>query len=373
MKKIIVNPGELVYNALCMNMSLVGGLSMYTEKFIAYLKNEKKMSPNTLEAYFRDVREFIAFEGERGNAKPEEVTSTDIIAFLNSRKNMGKSSATVNRKLASVRAFFNFLMEDGLLTSNPTTGIRSPRIEKKEIEYLSLEEIDKLITAPDSSVRGVRDRAILEVLYATGIRVTELIEADVEDINLRMGFITCAGEHSKARIVPLGRPGPGGSRKLYIRCQGQAAQKRSGGNRTVRELLRQADNETGSVEDPERVRRESRDQPQPDSEHNKELLRSTHAAERCRPQIHTGAHGARGYSRNTGIPCRHQEQDKRRIRPYTSPCKIKKYLYFVHGRCIINKLFAVAYTAGNFTGGHSGRNKLPRTSWREGGINPWMY
>lgn len=206
LKKIIVNLGELVYNALCMNMSLVGGLSMYTEKFIAYLKNEKKMSPNTLEAYFRDVREFIAFEGERGNTKPEEVTSTDIIAFLNSRKNMGKSSATVNRKLASVRAFFNFLMEDGLLTSNPTTGIRSPRIEKKEIEYLSLEEIDKLITAPDSSVRGVRDRAILEVLYATGIRVTELIEADVEDINLRMGFITCAGEHSKARIVPLGRP-----------------------------------------------------------------------------------------------------------------------------------------------------------------------
>ena len=215
LKKIIVNPGELVYNALCMNMSLVGGLSMYTEKFIAYLKNEKKMSPNTLEAYFRDVREFIAFEGERGNAKPEEVTSTDIIAFLNSRKNMGKSSATVNRKLASVTAFFNFLMEDGLLTSNPTTGIRSPRIEKKEIEYLSLEEIDKLITAPDSSVRGVRDRAILEVLYATGIRVTELIEADVEDINLRMGFITCAGEHSKARIVPLGRQAGWLSKAIY--------------------------------------------------------------------------------------------------------------------------------------------------------------
>ena len=108
LKKIIVNPGELVYNALCMNMSLVGGLSMYTEKFIAYLKNEKKMSPNTLEAYFRDVREFIAFEGERGNAKPEEVTSTDIIAFLNSRKNMGKSSATVNRKLASGKGVFQF-------------------------------------------------------------------------------------------------------------------------------------------------------------------------------------------------------------------------------------------------------------------------
>ena len=179
---------------------------MYIEKFIAYLKNERKMSPNTLEAYFRDVREFITFVEERGSSEPEDVTSTDIIAFLNSRKNMGKSAATVNRKLASVRAFFNFLMEDGDITSNPTSGIKSPRIEKKEIEYLSLEEIDKLISAPDDSIKGCRDRAILEVLYATGIRVSELIEADLSDINLRMGFIMCTGEHSKARIVPLGRP-----------------------------------------------------------------------------------------------------------------------------------------------------------------------
>ncbi len=179
---------------------------MYIEKFIAYLKNERKMSPNTLEAYFRDVREFITFVEERGSSEPEDVTSTDIIAFLNSRKNMGKSAATVNRKLASVRAFFNFLMEDGDIKSNPTSGIKSPRIEKKEIEYLSLEEIDKLISAPDDSIRGCRDRAILEVLYATGIRVSELIEADLSDINLRMGFIMCTGEHSKARIVPLGRP-----------------------------------------------------------------------------------------------------------------------------------------------------------------------
>lgn len=203
---IIVNPDELLYNAMCVCRTMFGGMFMYTEKFIAYLKNEKKMSPNTLEAYFRDVKEFLAFENERGNTELADVTSTDIIAFLNSRKSMGKSAATVNRKLASVRAFFNFLMESGTLTSNPTSGIRSPKIEKKEIEYLSLEEIDKLISAPDNSARGMRDRAILEVLYATGIRVSELIEADVEDINLRMGFITCAGEHSKPRIVPLGRP-----------------------------------------------------------------------------------------------------------------------------------------------------------------------
>ena len=227
LKKIIVNPGELVYNALCMNMSLVGGLSMYTEKFIAYLKNEKKMSPNTLEAYFRDVREFIAFEGERGNTKPEEVTSTDIIAFLNSRKNMGKSSATVNRKLASVRAFFNFLMEDGLLTSNPTTGIRSPRIEKKEIEYLSLEEIDKLITAPDSRRAGRQRQS------HTGGAVRYRHTGHRAHRGRCGGYQSQDGIHHMCRRAQQGKDraagetGPGGSRKLYIRCQGQAAQKRT--------------------------------------------------------------------------------------------------------------------------------------------------
>ena len=92
------------------------------------------------------------------------------------------------------------------MKNNPTANIKSPKIERKEIEYLEMDEIDKLLATPDDSVKGVRDRAILEVLYATGIRVSELIEANVEDINLRMGFITCTGEQSNPRIVPLGRP-----------------------------------------------------------------------------------------------------------------------------------------------------------------------
>jgi integrase/recombinase XerD len=92
------------------------------------------------------------------------------------------------------------------VTANPTQNIKSPRIERKAIEYLTLEEVDKLLSVPDDSLIGMRDRAMLELLYATGIRVTELIEANLEDINLRMGFITCAGEQSKARIIPIGRP-----------------------------------------------------------------------------------------------------------------------------------------------------------------------
>ncbi|MCQ2546796.1 MAG: tyrosine recombinase [Clostridia bacterium] len=179
---------------------------MYVEQFTDYLKTEKKMAKNSLDAYERDVNEFDAFEKSRGIDNIQDASSTEIIAYLHSLKTAGKSAATVNRKLASVRAFFNYLIERKLIESNPTAGIKSPRIERKEIEFLTIEEIDKLLEGPDDSLKGRRDRAILEVLYATGIKVSELIEANIEDINFRMGFITCSGESSKARIVPLGRP-----------------------------------------------------------------------------------------------------------------------------------------------------------------------
>ena len=179
---------------------------MYTKEFIEYLQKERRMSKNTLEAYSRDVLEFVAFEVSRGMSDILETSSTEVIAFLHNLKISGKSAATVNRKLASVRAFFNYLIEAGLMKNNPTANIKSPRIERKEIDYLEISEVETLLATPDDSVKGVRDRAILEVLYATGIRVSELIDSNVEDINLRMGFITCAGEHSNPRIVPLGRP-----------------------------------------------------------------------------------------------------------------------------------------------------------------------
>lgn len=179
---------------------------MYRKKFMQYLAGEKKMAKNSLDAYKRDVDEFAEFEASRGIDSLAETSSTEIVAFLHNLKNEGKSAATINRKLASVRAFYNFLSMEKLIDSNPTAGIRTPRIEKKEIEYVSIEEIDRLLEEPDDSVKGRRDRAILEVLYATGIKVSELIEANVDDINFRMGFITCSGDSDKARIVPLGRP-----------------------------------------------------------------------------------------------------------------------------------------------------------------------
>lgn len=179
---------------------------MYIDGFFEYLKTERKMSKNTLEAYKRDVIEFAEFEKSRKITDLRETQGTEVVAFLLQLKNDGKSAATVNRKLASIRAFYNYLRINDQVTANPTQNIKSPRIERKAIEYLTLEEVDRLLSVPDDSLIGQRDRAMLELLYATGIRVTELIEANLEDINLRMGFITCAGEQSKARIIPIGRP-----------------------------------------------------------------------------------------------------------------------------------------------------------------------
>ena len=179
---------------------------MYTDDFIEYLRKEKRMANNSCDAYRRDVSEFVSFEAARGITDVTQSSSTEMVAWLHQLKEKGRSASTVNRKVASVRAFYRYLMEKGFVSSDPTSGIRSPKIERKEIEYLTIQEIDRLLESPDDSVRGVRDRAILEVLYATGIRVSELIDMDLDSINLRMGFVTCDGEGSRARIIPLGRP-----------------------------------------------------------------------------------------------------------------------------------------------------------------------
>lgn len=179
---------------------------MYQDDFLRYLEKEKKMAQNTLEAYKRDVMDFFNFAKESGVEEMTTVSNTDVVTYLLKMKADNKSAATVNRKLASIRAYFNFLQEKGKIKGNPTMGIKSPKIERKELEYLTLEEVDLLLKMPDKSVRGMRDCAILELLYATGIRVNEIISANVEDVNLRIGFFTCPGEHGKARIIPMGRP-----------------------------------------------------------------------------------------------------------------------------------------------------------------------
>ncbi|MGN0735597.1 MAG: tyrosine recombinase [Anaerovoracaceae bacterium] len=178
---------------------------MSIEQFEAYLINERKMSANTVQAYVRDVRHFDDFVRSRGLTDVSEASNAEVVAFLMNLKTAGRSRSTVNRKLASIRTFFDYLQKSGNVKDNPTGDIKSPKIEKREIEFLSIEEIERLLSLPDDTHKGIRDRAILELLYATGIRATELIQMKASDVNLRMGFVKCDGPHSKARIIPMGR------------------------------------------------------------------------------------------------------------------------------------------------------------------------
>jgi integrase/recombinase XerD len=176
---------------------------METAAFEEYLRKTKKASENTITAYTRDISAFERYMNAHGKTA-ERASKTDIVAYIMELDKNGRSRSTSNRKLASLRAYYEFLISRGTLSSDPTKGIKTPRAERGELEYLSIEEVNHLLSMPDDSVKGKRDRAILEVLYGTGIRVMELIKLDLKDLNLRMGFITCSGEHGRARIVPLG-------------------------------------------------------------------------------------------------------------------------------------------------------------------------
>jgi len=181
-------------------------MDRFLNDFINYLTSEKKMAQNSLDAYKRDVQEFAGMIREKDNLSLDEASNTEVVAYLLKLKNEGKSAATVNRKIASLRVFYNYLAARKLISDNPTLNIKSPKIERKNIEFLTIEEIDELLNKPDQSIKGLRDKAILELLYATGIRVSEIVEMNLEDVNIRMGFVTCTGEHGKARIIPMGRP-----------------------------------------------------------------------------------------------------------------------------------------------------------------------
>ena len=172
--------------------------------FMEYLKQEKKASDNTCEAYRRDIEAFGRFLAGREVEDPSNATGADVAAYLMELKNEGRSRSTANRKLSSIRTYYKYMIRQGKAAVNPTEDIKSPRIERRELEYLTIEEVERLLEAPDDSIKGIRDRAILEVLYATGIRVSEIIELRLRDANLRMGFITCSGSHGRARIVPMG-------------------------------------------------------------------------------------------------------------------------------------------------------------------------
>ena len=167
-----------------------------------YLKAEKQASANTVSSYLRDVRQFAAAmeEQERPLA---QVTPMEVEGYIHQLTVLGKSPATVTRSLASIKSFYNYLLLRGQVTANPAKSVVPAKVERKLPQILTSREVELFLAQPEpTDAKGCRDRAMLELLYATGIRVSELISLDVDDLNLPGGMLKCVSRN-KERSIPL--------------------------------------------------------------------------------------------------------------------------------------------------------------------------
>lgn len=167
------------------------------DDFLSYLALSKSASQNTVAAYQRDLTGFAAFTAEIP-VDLLSVTGKEITAYKKSLTDKGFSASSVSRAMSSVRSFYKYLLVGGIISENPARAVKNDKVEKKDFEILSAKEIDLLLTQPDTTeIKGIRDKAMLEMMYATGMKVTELISLDVTDLNLVLGYVVCRGEGSK--------------------------------------------------------------------------------------------------------------------------------------------------------------------------------
>lgn len=177
-------------------------LDRYIHKFIIYLKIEKNASPHTITNYQIDLK---GFSGSLKDKELDKVTHVDIRLFLARLKEKNFSKRSIARKMACLRSFFKFLYREGLIKSNPITGLMTPKIDKKLPLFLSIDDVVKLLESPDvSDWVGLRDRAILETLYSSGIRVSELVGLNKDDVDFIGGVLKVYGKGKKERLAPIG-------------------------------------------------------------------------------------------------------------------------------------------------------------------------
>lgn len=171
--------------------------------FLEFLQNDKKASDNTLQSYRRDIVYYNKYL-ESNKMNYTKVKEEDIKDYMEHLQEVGKKPSTISRNLASIRAFYQFLVRNKKIKVDPTIGIQSPKIEKKAPSVLTSQEIELLLDQPkDVDLKGTRDKAMLEFAYATGMRVTEIISLNVSDINLEESYVVCHSRE-KQRNIPLG-------------------------------------------------------------------------------------------------------------------------------------------------------------------------
>lgn len=175
-----------------------------TKQYVSFLENEKGLSDNTLQSYRRDVEQYIGYLDELNITSFKSTSKTTVIAYLLRLQKKGRATSTISRNLASIRSFYQYLNKINEIETDPTSNLESPKVEKKLPQILSPKEVELLLNQPQCvDLKGYRDKAMLEALYATGIRVTELISLDLVDLNLDMGFLKCKNG-LKERTIPLG-------------------------------------------------------------------------------------------------------------------------------------------------------------------------
>ena len=171
--------------------------------FFGFLENEKKVSVNTLQSYKRDLKQFEKYLQDN-EEKYTELTDEGIKTYINHMQEIGKKPSTISRGLASIRSFYQYETKNKTINSDPTDGIQSPKIEKRVPSVLTSNEVALLLDQPKNvNLNGTRDKAMLEFAYATGMRVTEIISLNVDDINLETGYAICRNG-KKERTVPIG-------------------------------------------------------------------------------------------------------------------------------------------------------------------------
>lgn len=180
-------------------------MKAFIDDYLGHLAVERGASPNTLAAYGRDLVEYRAFLASRGLSDPDRISRDDVTAFVATLRERGLAPSSVERKVASIKGLHKFLVREGFTANHPTARLPLPKVPERLPDVLSLEQVDALLAQPfPDGPLGLRDRALLEVLYGCGMRVSELTGLDVRDVDFDDGFVRVFGKGSKERLVPLG-------------------------------------------------------------------------------------------------------------------------------------------------------------------------
>lgn len=186
--------------------------------FIGYLQDVKRSSNNTVISYQRDLIQLAAYLEEKGITDVAKVTKTSLNSYILHLEKEGKATTTISRELASIKAFFHYEFREGQIHRDPAEFLKAPKVEKKAPIILTVNQVNDLLCQPaGASPKEIRDKAMLELLYATGIRVSELIGLKLEDVNMQVGYITCR-DRNKERMVPFGK----NARQALIQYLGQS-------------------------------------------------------------------------------------------------------------------------------------------------------